>query len=407
MELLKIILKRLGIYSILTQGYDWINHQIAILIGIVRLVWSPNKNELFLFYPYYHTGGAEKVHLDILKALPSKQAWIIFTNDSMDTCFKEEFQSRATCFEVWSYLKKEAPLGKLFLRILIYKINACHKPFVFGANCLFFYDLIPQFKPHVFCADLIHAFVHEGEVGVETSSLPYVERINRRITINLKTKEDFRKLYEKMGKNPDLVNRIVTITNSVEVPDQWKRKQSLDNPKILFVSRNSPEKRVWLIGLIAKALHERRPELKIQLVGPNLEEGVNVEDQPYCQFLGSFSLEKDMQSLYSESHILLLCSTREGMPMVIMEAMAHGMVVISTDVGGIHEHVKTNENGLLISNQEEEKLVKLFTDNIFRVLADTPTYDELSRNAHAYARKNFGREVFNLAWKTNFEDRQL
>lgn len=57
-----------------------------------------------------------------------------------------------------------------------------------------------------------------------------------------------------------------------------------------------------------------------------------------------------------QSHALVLFSRYENLPCVIVEAMASGMMVVSTNVGGISEHI-TAERGALVPSEDEEALV--------------------------------------------------
>lgn len=68
--------------------------------------------------------------------------------------------------------------------------------------------------------------------------------------------------------------------------------------------------------------------------------------QQIVDFLGWVDGDKKEQ-LFAESHVLILPSYIECLPMSILEAMAHGMAVISTPVGGIPEMVFPGENGIL------------------------------------------------------------
>lgn len=63
-------------------------------------------------------------------------------------------------------------------------------------------------------------------------------------------------------------------------------------------------------------------------------------------FLGWVDGEQKEQ-LFAENHVLILPSYIECLPMSILEAMGHGMAVISTPVGGIPEMVFPGENGII------------------------------------------------------------
>ena len=60
----------------------------------------------------------------------------------------------------------------------------------------------------------------------------------------------------------------------------------------------------------------------------------------------------------SLSKCLILCSTREGNPISILEAMAAGLPVIASRVGGIPDIVKHEINGLLFESQNVDELIE-------------------------------------------------
>jgi glycosyltransferase involved in cell wall biosynthesis len=65
------------------------------------------------------------------------------------------------------------------------------------------------------------------------------------------------------------------------------------------------------------------------------------------------SWRKDMDAVYAGMDIIMLTSLNEGMPVSIMEAMAAGKTVLSTNVGGIAELITHNENGFLANTKSE------------------------------------------------------
>jgi glycosyltransferase involved in cell wall biosynthesis len=66
------------------------------------------------------------------------------------------------------------------------------------------------------------------------------------------------------------------------------------------------------------------------------------------QYLGSISSEIQMMKFYSQSDVLVVPSFSEGMPTVILEAMAQNLAIIGTDVGAVRAMVSM-ENGFLIT----------------------------------------------------------
>jgi glycosyltransferase involved in cell wall biosynthesis len=74
-------------------------------------------------------------------------------------------------------------------------------------------------------------------------------------------------------------------------------------------------------------------------------------------FQGYISGE-DKINFISNSDILILPSYEEGFPMVIPESMALGCAIIASNIAGIPEIVKENENGFLISPGQIDKLAE-------------------------------------------------
>ncbi|MFH0896368.1 MAG: glycosyltransferase [Bacteroidota bacterium] len=71
------------------------------------------------------------------------------------------------------------------------------------------------------------------------------------------------------------------------------------------------------------------------------------------KFLG---LRKDVPEILSITDILVLSSTREGLPMILLEAMAAGVIVVATRVGGTPEVVEDGVNGYLVESGDVEGL---------------------------------------------------
>ncbi len=85
----------------------------------------------------------------------------------------------------------------------------------------------------------------------------------------------------------------------------------------------------------------------------------------------------------------VLSSKREGLPMSILEAMAAGLPVIATNVGGIPEIIKDGQNGILVPTQDPNSLANA----ICRVLDDSEFAANLAHKARTTIEQNYSLEA--------------
>jgi teichuronic acid biosynthesis glycosyltransferase TuaC len=78
------------------------------------------------------------------------------------------------------------------------------------------------------------------------------------------------------------------------------------------------------------------------------------------RFLGAVP-QTELCSYYNAADALVLASSREGMPNVVLEAMACGTPVVATPVGGVPELITTPEGGELMRERSPEALVRAWT----------------------------------------------
>jgi hypothetical protein len=70
---------------------------------------------------------------------------------------------------------------------------------------------------------------------------------------------------------------------------------------------------------------------------------------------------------YSEADVLLLPSRWEGVPLAMLDAMAHACIVIATDVGAIGEVLESGRNGYLIANGEDGAVAEMAARRIIEI----------------------------------------
>lgn len=346
------------------------------------------SNKLVIFIiPHHHIGGAERVHLNIIKALKFKP--IVLFDSSNSNTISEDFSNSAYCFLINSYRRKKVALVLLQMTAFVFPIT------LFGCNSGLFYRFVSKVKHKVNAIDLTHAFSYPQH-GMEITSLPYVDLLDKRVVINTKTFEDYKQLYSKNKINPELHKRIIIVPNGIEIHafDASKILSRWENFTVGFVGRNSPEKRPELFFELIKKL-----ALKAKVIGDNFEIYKN-EFPETCYFEGCNDVEL-IREQFSTISLLVVPSSREGFPLVIMEAMELGIPVIATNVGSISEHVISYENGFL-SPVEKEAFLEYALVNIGELIKNKELYFDLSNKARNHAEKNFAIQMFNSKYRELF-----
>ena len=103
------------------------------------------------------------------------------------------------------------------------------------------------------------------------------------------------------------------------------------------------------------------------------------------RFLG---LREDVPALLASAHCALLASDYEGCPLVVLEAMAAGVPVVATAVGGVPELIDDGRTGILVEANSGGALAA----GIARMLSAPETARELGDLARRRARELFSSE---------------
>ena len=104
------------------------------------------------------------------------------------------------------------------------------------------------------------------------------------------------------------------------------------------------------------------------------------------RFLGELA-HADLPDLYAAADVLLLASSREGWPNVLLEAMACGTPVVATDVNGVGEIVRSRAAGLLMPERTPQCLV----ETLEQLRADMPARAHTRHYAAAFGWASIGR----------------
>jgi colanic acid/amylovoran biosynthesis glycosyltransferase len=166
-----------------------------------------------------------------------------------------------------------------------------------------------------------------------------------------------------------------------------------ENPTILFIGRLVPEKGHAVLLEAAGLLAERGRRVNVTLAGdgphrPTLEryaEQLGLASQ--VSFPGAVGQE-EIHAMYADASIFCMPSFAEGLPGVLMEAMAMEVPVVSTWITGVPELIDDGRTGLLVTPGRADELA----DALERLLADPALCRETGLAAREKVIREFNTE---------------
>ena len=178
---------------------------------------------------------------------------------------------------------------------------------------------------------------------------------------------------------------VIHIPNSIEI-DKYELKTRVElTPKLLwvraFASIYNPEMAVKVL----QQLLEKHPSASLTMVGPDKDGSLQATKYfadsigVAVNFTGQLAKE-DWWKIASEHDIFINTTHFDNTPISVMEAMALGLPVVSTNVGGIPYLLADKENALLV-NDDDDKAMK---EAICSLLEDQQKASDLTLNARHF-----------------------
>ena len=193
-----------------------------------------------------------------------------------------------------------------------------------------------------------------------------------------------------LNTKADIWNRFHIVRCGIDLDTFIFRKPKNQVNRLIFLGRLSPEKGVQVLIDSLVLLREDGYFPSLLIMGDG-EEKLDLENyishhklNNSVEFTGFVDQKRIIQELEA-GDILVLPSFAEGIPVVLMEAMAIGVPVIGTYVGGIVELVTPGETGQLVSPSDSEGLAKA----ISRYMDDSEFAGRLAVNGRSRVEEKF------------------
>lgn len=362
-----------------------------VLLGKILSPFFSLKTQhgVFIFSPSADIGGSVKVNYDLCCCLADKVPLVIFSKRPKNNEFLDQFTIEGVrTIDLHRYVdNKWYHFINLFYRGVVASwINRVDNPIVIGGESLFFYKVLPHIKKSARRADICHLNTWFNYTQ------QFIKDIDVRIFSTAKLKRDAEYLYKRNNLPDYYYSRLHFIDNKVHIPEPFKNINS--SLYVVFIGRGALQKRVHIIAAIAKKLYEMKSNIHFSFVG-DVEKIINPGDYPFAAFYGNIKDRNTMEEIYRSADVLLLTSAYEGLPIAIMEMMAHGKVVVSTAVDGIPDYIINGENGFLLKNNIDEN--KIIEEGIFvlqNLANNKMLLQEVGEKSRQYAEEHFSGKTF-------------
>ena len=160
---------------------------------------------------------------------------------------------------------------------------------------------------------------------------------------------------------------------------------------------------------VAKRVHDRVPEARFLIIGEGplrMDVETAIHELGLNEVVHLAGFQEDVKPFLAAMDIYLMTSLIEGLPIALLEAMAMGLPVVSTSVGGIPEVVKEGAGFLVpleIKSDEIDRYmqrevkgiepglgdVDLLADPLVRLSSDSELRRRMSSNARAIVEERF------------------
>lgn len=221
------------------------------------------------------------------------------------------------------------------------------------------------------------------------------KKIRKVLACSAAVADDVAKNFPGFNHNIDVLPNSIDFekySNGKADKEQLKKTLGIDESAFLFLSvgRLVPTKSFDMLINAFNMVHKKNPNTCLLIAGDGRDKAV-LNDRIKKLSLGrSVKLlghRNDIPQLLKSCDCFVLSSCREGMPLVVMEAMASGISVVATNAGGTGEILGDSEYGTLIPTEDEQALMAAMCDVVKVVPSARKQMSEKAAN-HIYTSFN-------------------
>ena len=184
---------------------------------------------------------------------------------------------------------------------------------------------------------------------------------------------------------------ICLLPNALDVESFRYRLRESSSPRLVWVRAFHKIYRPWLAAKVVARLAGDFPEIQLTMIGPDTGDGSLARTQRAARELGVIDRisfpgpipNDEVPEWLQASDIFVNTTDVDNTPVSVMEAMAAGLCVVTTDAGGLPDLVENNQDALLVPQRDENAMAAA----VRRILTDDCLSARLSRAARQKAER--------------------
>lgn len=235
----------------------------------------------------------------------------------------------------------------------------------------FYYAFIVSQLCRVFKIEYIN-ILHGGNLEARLKNNPKLSALIFKNAYKLTAPSNFLKsVFENYG-----YKNIEYIPNTIEIEDYDFKERSIESINLLWVRSFSKIYNPQLAVLVLEVLLQKGYDTELTMIGPEIDGSLNATKKLAANKKLTVNFTRKLSKhewikLSQKSNIFINTTNFDNTPVSVIEAMALGLPIVSTNVGGIPFLISNGEDGLLVSPDSIDEMVqailKFKNNNDFRL----------------------------------------
>ena len=172
---------------------------------------------------------------------------------------------------------------------------------------------------------------------------------------------------------------------------------------LLWVRHLRIEYNPMMILKVYKKLRKNYKNIELKIIGSGplkneMNKYIKKNDLDGVYLLGNVS-ERELIAAYNWADIFINTTNVDNQPVTVLEALTSGVPVVSTNVGGIPDIVKSGKTGLLSQPGDVEAMVT----NIKNIISDENLIKKLSLEGRDFIDQTFNEDVIYQKWMSIYD----